>query len=157
MIRRWTHVHTLATGLVFGLVLDREALIIAVLMFALGAGTVIGWRQLRRLAGWGRETAQHAAHGLEELRQAEADRKRAAAEELRTRAATRLRRVNEQTEAERRAYLAGARDGGTPASYDDGERPGTLLGIDLEQYETNERGLSHELGIEVSPAFEQGS
>lgn len=157
MIRRWTHVHTLATGLVFGLVLDREALIVFGLGLVLGVAIVIGWRQVRRLAGWGRETAQHAAHGLEELRQAEADRKRAAAEELRTRAQNRLRRAAEQVEAERRAYLAGARDGDRPASYDDGERPGSLLGIDLEQYETNGRGLSHELGFEVAPAFEEGS
>lgn len=127
MIRRWTHVHTLATGLVFGLVLDKEALVLFALGIALGVAGVIGWCQLRRLAGWGRETAQHAARGLEELRAAEADRKRAAAEELRTRAATRLRRAGEQEAEVRRSYLAGARDG----AADDWTRPDTLLGLEV--------------------------
>lgn len=126
MIRRWTHLHTLATGLVFGLVLDKEALVLFALGIALGVIVVIGWRKVRQLAGWSREAAAGAVSSIERLREAEIERKLAAAEEARARATARLRRTSEQEDAERRAYWAGARDGG---KLDD-DRPTTLLGIE---------------------------
>jgi hypothetical protein len=130
MIRHWTHVHTLATGLVFGLVLDRESLLTFGIGLILGAGLVLGFHYLRRLLGWGRSTAQQAAAGVEDLRRAEADRKRAAAEELRARADHRLRRVGEQEAAERSAYYAGARDGGRLEQ--DWPRPAEVLGVEVQ-------------------------
>ena len=126
-MRRWSHIHSLATGLVFGLVLDKEALVIFAMGIALGAGVVFGWSKLRQLAGWSREAAGTALSSVERLREAEIERKLAVAAEARTRAETRRRTAGEQEAAERRAYWTGARDGGRL----DDERPSTILGVPL--------------------------
>lgn len=125
MIRRWTHIHSLATGLVFGLVLDKEALVLFALGIALGAGIVFGWSKLRSLLGWSREAVSGALSSVERLREAEIERKLAVAAEARTRAETRLKRAGEQEVAERRAYWQGARDGAP--EHDD--VPATILGV----------------------------
>ena len=126
MIRRWSHVHSLATGLVFGLVLDRQVIFVAVIFFAIGVVVTVGWSKLRQLAGWSREAAAGALSSIERLREAEIERKLAVAAEARTRAETRLRRAGEQETAERRAYWSGAVDGGR---LDDDEGPKTILGV----------------------------
>ena len=134
MIRRWTHVHSLATGLVFGLVLDKEALVIFALGIALGAGIVFGWSKLRALLGWSREAAHNVTGAVESLRAAEAERKLAAAAELRSRAENRVRTAGEQKRAERSAYWKGARDGGW--LDDERERPTHILGVPVPTRET---------------------
>jgi hypothetical protein len=126
MIRRWTHVHSLATGLVFGLVLDRQAILLFALGLALGAGIVFGWSKLRKLAGWSREAAAGALSSVERLREAEIERKLAVAAEARTRAETRRRTAGEQEAAEKRAYWSGAVDGG---QLEGDDRPKTILGV----------------------------
>ena len=114
---RWTHIHSLAAGLVFGLVLDREALVLFALGIAFGAGGVIASRYARRAAGFVREqgsrlsTARAEAHAAKaELDLAEAERKRAAAAELVSRAEHRVRTAKEQEAAVRTSYLRGAAD-----------------------------------------------
>jgi Sec-independent protein translocase protein TatA len=123
MIRRWTHVHTLATGLVFGLVLDREALVIFALGIALGAGVVFGWSKLRRLAGWSRGAVSGALSSVERLREAEIERKLAAAMMDRTRAETRLRAAKEQEAALEDEYRRGVIDGDDARSAGFQHRP----------------------------------
>ena len=126
MIRRWSHVHSLATGLVFGLVLDRQVIFVAVIFFAIGVAVTVGWSKLRALLGWSREAAAGALSSIERLREAEIERKLAVAAEARTRAETRLRRAGEQEAEERRAYWRGAVDGGR---LDDDDGPKTILGV----------------------------
>lgn len=132
MIRRWSHGHSLATGLVFGLVLDREALVIFAIGVALGAAIVWGSRSLRSLTRGAKSAAAVVAATAEQrarLAEAEIERKQAAAAEARARAEHRTRTVGEQKAAERRAYWTGARDGGW---LDDDERPKTILGVELD-------------------------
>lgn len=126
-MRRWTHLHSLATGLVFGLVLDKEALVIFALGIALGAGVVFGWGRLKALLGWTREAAHGIAGAAERYREAEIERKLAAAALDRTRAENVVRTAAEQREAEKRAHFAGARDGGW---LDDDDRPTKILGVE---------------------------
>ena len=114
---RWNHAHSIATGLVFGLVLDREALIVFVLGVAIGVVSVIASRYARRATSFVREQASrisaaraeaHAAKTALDL--AEAERKRAAAAELASRAEHRVRTAREQEAAVRTAYIRGAAD-----------------------------------------------
>ena len=108
---RWTHGHTFATGIAGGLILDRHILLVFALGALLGAAAILSTRFLRAVghvaASRGREL--HAAT-LERLA-AESDRKRAAATGERERAAHRIRRADEQTAAEEKAYIQGAIDG----------------------------------------------
>ncbi len=134
MIRRWSHIHSLATGLAFGLVLDREALVI----FALGIAAGVGAVYLGRFArGFGRSarkiatTAAATAEQRERLVEAEIARKRAAAAEATARAEHHVRRAEEQRAAERKARWEGARDGGWLDRERD-DRPTTILGIELD-------------------------
>lgn len=135
MIRRWTHIHSLATGLVFGLVLDKEALVLFGLGIALGVAIVVGWSKLKAAGRWGREAVSAVAGSTERLREAEIERKLAVAAEARARAEHRVRTAGEQkTELDRR-YFAGARDaaaGESVRSWDwreDDEPPATILGV----------------------------
>lgn len=114
---RWTHAHTLATGLVAGLALDREALVILALGVTIGVAGTLGARYARRAVGFAREqgsrltAARAEAHAAKtELDRAEAARKLAAADELAARAARYVRTAREQEAAERTAYLRGAAD-----------------------------------------------
>jgi hypothetical protein len=141
MIRRWTHVHSLATGLVFGLVLDREALVLFALGIALGVAAVVSWKKIRQLAGWTREAAGGALSSIERLREAEIERKLAVAAEARTKAENRTRTAGEQKRELDRRYMEGARDAGseriTPWGWAaEDERPETILGVPVPQRET---------------------
>lgn len=127
MIRRWTHIHSLATGLTFGLVLDREALVIFALGIALGVIVVVGWRKLKAAGRFARSAGAELVGVRERLTEAEIERKLAAAAEARARAEHRVRTAGEQKVAERSAYWKGARDGGW--LDDERERPTTILGV----------------------------
>jgi hypothetical protein len=132
MIRRWTHVHSLATGLVFGLVLDKEALVIFALGIGLGIALVLSWRFLRGFSRAAKSAAGEAklvADLAAEKTRAEIARKLAAADEARSRAEGRRQTIAEQDERERRAYWAGARDGDAGRT----DRPKTILGIDVAE------------------------
>lgn len=143
MIRRWTHLHSIGTGLVFGLVLDREALVIFFLGLALGVALVVAWRFVSRFTGWARRAAPAAAEVIalrDRKTEAEIERKLAAAEEARARAEHRVRTAGEQRDAERRAYYAGARDGSPEQvkqwDWQDADAPPeTILGVPVPQRE----------------------
>jgi hypothetical protein len=116
-VRNWSHLHTLASGLVFGLVLDRQALVIFALGIVLGAVIVLGARYARRAVTFageqaGRLSAARAeAHAAKaRLDEAEAERKLAAAAELRARADARVRTAREQEKELAHAYRQGAAD-----------------------------------------------
>ena len=100
---RWTHLHTLAGGLVLGL--------------AFGVVIVLGARYARRAVSFAREqaarvtTARAEAHAAKtELDLAEAERKRAAAAEAVARAERYVRTAKEQEKALDHAYRMGAAD-----------------------------------------------
>ena len=138
MIRRWSHIHSLATGLVFGLVLDKEALVIFALGIALGVALVFLGRFLRGFGSTARKVATTAAATAEQrerLVEAEIARKHAAAAEATARAEHYVRRADEQRVAEKRARWEGARDGGW-LDDDDGERPKTILGVPVPTRES---------------------
>lgn len=114
---RWTHLHTAAAGLVLGLALDHETLVVLVLGAAGGAFVVLAWRYARRVAGFTREQASRisaaraeAARARAELDLAEADRKRAVAVELLARAEHRVYTAREQEKERDHAYRMGAAD-----------------------------------------------
>lgn len=114
---RWTHAHSIAAGLVVGLALDREALVIFAIGVGLGIAVVVGARYLRRAAGFVREQGSRLSDARAEahlararLDEAEAERKLAAAAELRARAERYVRTGAEQKKAEDHAYRQGVAD-----------------------------------------------
>lgn len=116
-MKRWSHIHSLATGLVFGLILDREALVLFALGILLGAALVFASRYARRAVGFVREQTSRLSSARADallakarLDEAEAARKLAAAAELTARAERHVRTAKEQEAAERVAYLRGAAD-----------------------------------------------
>ena len=131
MIRRWNHIHSIATGLVFGLVLDKEALVIFAMGIALGVAVVLSWRFLGRFSRSARDAAALVARKTE----AEIERKRAASELDRARAEHRVRTAGEQKRELDRRYFEGARDGGVVERSrswgweEDDEQPETILGV----------------------------
>lgn len=62
MMNQWKHPHTLATGLVAGLALTHDSLLLAALSFAAGAGVVLGWNYLLRVGRWTRGIIEGVAH-----------------------------------------------------------------------------------------------
>ena len=103
MIRQWGHGHSLATGTVVGLLLDRHVLYVFFLGFIIGALVVYSSRTLRAL---GRAGASRAA----ELHAATVDGIRARAAKANAEAEHRIRRADEQAAAEKKAYIQGAID-----------------------------------------------
>lgn len=103
MIRQWGHGHSLATGTVFGLLLDRHVLYVFFLGLIIGGLLVYSSRTLRAL---GRAGASRAA----ELHAATVDRLHAQASELHSKADNRKRTRAEQDAAVKKAYIDGALD-----------------------------------------------
>ena len=108
---RWSHGHTAAVGFAGGLVIDRHVLYVFFLGLLLGALVVYSSRTLRSVgrAGASRVAELHSL-AVDKLR-AEIDRKRAATLEAEAKVEHRIRRADEQREAERKAYIDGAIDG----------------------------------------------
>lgn len=102
-MRNWTHFHSIATGTVFGLLLDRHVLYVFFLGLIIGALVVYSSRTLRAL---GKAAGSRAA----ELHAATVDGMRARAAKARADAEHRIRRAAEQAAAEKKAYIAGAID-----------------------------------------------
>lgn len=103
MIRQWGHGHSIATGGIIGLLLDRHVLYVFFLGLLIGGLLVYSSRTLRAL---GRAGASRAA----ELHAATVDRMRAQALELTSKAENRRRTAAEQAAAVKKAYIDGAID-----------------------------------------------
>ena len=103
MIRQWGHGHTLAVGVVGGLLLDRHVLYVLALGLVIGGLLVYSSRTLRAL---GRAATGRAA----ELHAATVERMRAQAAELHSKAENRKRTRAEQDAAVKKAYVQGAID-----------------------------------------------
>lgn len=104
MIRQWGHGHSLATGAVIGLLLDRHVLYVFFLGLLLGGLAVYSSRTLRALG-------RAAGHRAADLHHATVTRMLAQAADLTSRAENRKRTAAEQAAAEKRAYINGAIDG----------------------------------------------
>lgn len=134
MIRRWTHIHSIATGLAFGLVLDKQTLMIFALGIGLGAAAVLLWGKLRAAGRFARVAGGELAGLRARLTEAEIERKLAAAAEARARAENRVRTAGEQrTELDKR-YFEGARDAAAgervrPWDWQEEQAPETILGV----------------------------
>lgn len=110
MIRQWGHGHSLATGGIVGLLLDRHVLYVFFLGLLLGGLVVYSSRTLRAIGKGtlGRVAELHLLT-VERVR-AEIERKRAATLEATAKAEYRIRRAAEQAAAEKKAYVQGAID-----------------------------------------------
>ena len=107
MIRQWGHGHSLAVGVVGGLLLDRHVLYVFFLGAIIGGLVVYSSRTIRSL---GRAAGTRAA----ELHQATVDRLHAQAVELHSKAENRKRTRAEQDAAVKKAYIDGAIDAKQP-------------------------------------------
>src|SRR6185312_3561795 len=97
---RWTHGHSIAVGLIGGLLLDRHVLYVFFLGLLIGGFLLYSSRTLRALGRAGVGKA-HELHLLAvERMKAEIDRKRATAAEANAKAEHRIRRSAEQEAAE---------------------------------------------------------
>lgn len=103
MFKQWSHGHSLATGTVIGLLLDRHVLYVFALGLLIGGLVVYSSRTLRAL---GRAAGTRAA----ELHAATVERMRAQAAELHSKAENRKRTRAEQDAAVKKAYIDGALD-----------------------------------------------
>lgn len=105
-MKRWSHLHTLASGALGGLLVASNGWLIAA---ALAAAFVLGlalsglWRRARALAA-------AAAAKANELHEAKVATEKARATELRTRTRHRARPKKEQERELERAYVRGATD-----------------------------------------------
>lgn len=99
-MRRWSHGHSLATGVAGGLLLDHHAFLLAAICFTLGLALGRFWVKVRRLAVL-------AAHKAYELHDAKVATETARGDNIRATAAAAKRRLRLSVE---QAYRQGVED-----------------------------------------------